>query len=270
MDIVSYAMGDGAGYKRGYADGQEGQSPVQRDIYDISNYPILEFGDAYLLPRDEHFYIRLNDVFIKSISAQLYYHGSSLVRYGNYITAYDVITNVYDDDGTMKLTRDEYDNIIIDNDLIAIIVNNTLYYYRLNAYKTLSDYNSRGALTFGDYYDLIEFSHVSGVPFILTGVDDSIIKDDSNYLDIDTEIFVKGSTIGSGTSCKIYKPVLFNGYDSGSEILVYDESGYPLTTDSITNTYGDAIDKNEKLYDVKLIQTPYNQRYLWFNTINTA
>ena len=266
MDIVSYAMGDGAGYKRGYADGQEGHSPVQRDIYDIDNYPIYHVGDAYLLERDERFYIRPNDVFTTSISDPRYWHGSSLVRYGNYVVAYDVITNVYEDNGKIRLTRDEYDNITIDNDFIAIIYNDTVNYYQLNAYKTLSGYTERSAITFEDYNDVIELVYIAGAPFILVDVDASIIEDDSNYFDLDTGVFVKGSTIGSGTSCKIFKPLLVDSHEN----LYFDESGDPLIADSITNIYGDTIDKNEKLYDVKLIQPSYNQRYLWFNTINTV
>lgn len=266
MDIVSYAMGDGAGYKRGYADGQEGQSPVQRDIDDIANYPILHVGDAYLLERNESFRIRENDVFTTSISDPRYYHGLSLLHYGNSFTAYDVITNVYDDDGTIRLTRDKYDNIVTDNDFIAIIVNNTLYYYKLNAYKTYIDYTSRGDINFEDYNDIIDFINISGVPFILTDIDDQIIRVDSNYFDIDSETYVKGSIIGSRTRCKIYKPVIVVGDEKN---LVYDYSGYPLKADSITNMY-DGIGPFSRFYDVKLIQTPNYQTYLWFNMINTV
>lgn len=265
MDIVSYAMGDGAGYKRGYADGQEGQSPVQRDIYDIANYPILHVGDAYLLERNESFYIRPNDVFTTSISDPRYYHGSSLVRYGSYITAYDVITNVHEDNGTIRLTRDEYDNIIIDNDLIAIIVNNTLYYYQLNAYKTPSEYINRRDITFEDHNDLIDVVYFSDIPFILTDVDASIIEDDSNYLELDTYTFVKGSTIGSSTSCKVFKPLLVDSYGN----LIFDVYGDPLIADSITDDYM-IYGHPEKLYDVKLIEAPYSNRYLWYNMINTV
>lgn len=262
MDIVSYAMG--------YADGQGGQSPVQRDIYDIANYPILHVGDAYLLERNESFHIKDNDVFTTSISDPRYYHGSSLSQYD--ITAYNVITNVHEDNGTIRLTRDKYDNIVTDNDFIAIIVNNTVYYHQLNAYKTVSDYNNRSSITFEDHNDVIEFVHIAGAQFILMDVDDSIIRGNSNYFDLDTETFVNGYTIGIGQSCKIYKPVLLNGFDFGSGILVYDESGYPLIADSITNMYdGDPIGKFSRFYDVKLIQPLYNQSYyLWFNMINTV
>lgn len=262
MDIVSYAMGDGAGYKRGYADGQGSPSPVQRDIYDIHNYQTYHFGDAYLIERDWYFTIRSNDVFTTSISDPSYWHGSSLLRYGNYITAYDVITNVHED----RLTRDKYDNIMINNDFIAIIVNDTLYYYQLNAYKTISEYSNRGSITFEDYNDVIEFRSVSDVPFILTDVSASIIEDDSNYFELDTGVFVKGSTIGSGTSCKIYKPVLVDSHGN----LFFDDSGDPLIADGITNKYRYVIKQYEKLYDVKLIEAPYSNRYLWFNMINTV
>lgn len=265
MDIVSYAMG--------YANGQEGQSPVQRDIYDIANYPILHVGDAYLLERNESFRIRPNDVFSTSDSDPKYYHGSSLDD--NYATPYDVIANVHEDNGTIRLTRDEYDNIVTYKDFgfIAIIDNNTVYYHYLNAYKTVSDYNNRSSITFEDRNDVIEFVYISRTPFILTDVDDSIIRSDSNYFDIDTETFVKGSTIPYHTMCKIFEPVLLNGFDSDSDsgILVFDESGYPSIADSITNTFdGDPIGRFSRFYDVKLIQTPNNQRLLWFNMINTV
>lgn len=261
MDIVSYAMG--------YADGQEGRSPVQRDIYDIANYPsILHVGDAYLLPRNESFNIRENDVFTTSISDPRYYHGLSLLNYGNSFTAYDVITNVHEDNGTIRLTRDKYDNIVTDNDFIAIIVNNTLYYYKLNAYKTYIDYTSRGDINFEDYNDFIEVVYFLGAPVILTDVDDRIIRVDSNYFDIDTETFVKGSIIGSRTRCKIYKPVIVVGVDKN---LVFDASGYPLIADSITNPYErEEVGRFSRLYDVKFIQTPTLQTYLWFNMINTV